>query len=342
MSRANRTIAILLASLALCMAPDAYAARLCGDADNNGTVSVTDGVNVLRSAASLSSIATRECCDMDFNGSISVTDGVLTLRAAADLPGATCLEEQIRDGLARFGPITKIGTVVTARTEHRAQIAQTQPCSGGGFTITEVDRLEDVACREGDVITTGVITLSEAPLSATFTNFQAVNLLTGETLLSSGTVEFREEATGTSVIGVIARESRAGPPSAGTPERVARGTFSDELRDVRIDGEGRVFSGSILTTVMTGQGPFTSVRLIESFFVGTSLTIALVDFVDAPQEVGIVAEDALELCETCNSNVDCNEPLICLPCGTDCVTSSPQRCTVNFMNFAARCEDGLY
>jgi hypothetical protein len=343
MSRANRAIATLLTSLVFGMIPDAYGARPCGDADNNGTVSVTDGVNVLRSAASLSSIATRDCCDMDFNGVVSVTDGVLTLRAAADLPGATCLEEQIRDGLTRFGPITKIGNVVTAKTERGAQIAQTLPCSGGGFTITEIDRLEDVECREGDVITTGIITLSDAPLSATFASFQAVNVLTGETLVSSGTVEFREEATGTSAIGVIARESRAStPPPTGSPDRVARGTFTDELRDVRIDDEGRVLSGSILTTVAMGQGPFTSVRFIESFFAGTSLTIALVDFVNAPQAVGIVAEDALELCETCDSNVDCNEPLICLPCSTDCQTSSPRRCTVNFMNFAARCEDGLY
>lgn len=123
---------------------------------------------------------------------------------------------------------------------------------------------------------------------------------------------------------------------------MARGTFSDELRDVRIDDEGRVLSGSILTTVISGQGPFTSVRFIETFFVGTSLTIALVDFVDAPQGVGIVAEDVLELCETCNSNVDCSAPLICLPCSTDCEASSPQRCTVDFMNFAAQCQDGLY
>ena len=58
---------------------------LCGDADLNGTVTVTDGVQTLRAAAGLSSSCTPARCDLDGNGSISVTDGVNVLRAAADL-----------------------------------------------------------------------------------------------------------------------------------------------------------------------------------------------------------------------------------------------------------------
>jgi hypothetical protein len=58
---------------------------LCGDADLSGSVTVSDGVQVLRGAAGLSTSCTPERCDVDGNGAISVTDGVNVLRAAAGL-----------------------------------------------------------------------------------------------------------------------------------------------------------------------------------------------------------------------------------------------------------------
>ncbi len=60
--------------------------RLCGDADASGRITVTDGVNVLRAAAGLSSACTDPApCDVDGNGAVTVTDGVNVLRAAAGL-----------------------------------------------------------------------------------------------------------------------------------------------------------------------------------------------------------------------------------------------------------------
>jgi hypothetical protein len=59
---------------------------LCGDADGSGVVTVTDGVQVLRQAAGLSSVCTLAVCDVDHSGTITVTDGVNVLRAAAGLP----------------------------------------------------------------------------------------------------------------------------------------------------------------------------------------------------------------------------------------------------------------
>lgn len=58
---------------------------LCGDADLNGTISVTDGVHTLRAAADLPSNCTLARCDVDGNGTISVSDGVNVLRGAAGL-----------------------------------------------------------------------------------------------------------------------------------------------------------------------------------------------------------------------------------------------------------------
>jgi uncharacterized protein len=63
-------------------------AQLCGDADENGTVSLTDGVLVLRAAAGLGECEVARC-DADGNGSVTLTDGVNVLRAAAGLGDVT-------------------------------------------------------------------------------------------------------------------------------------------------------------------------------------------------------------------------------------------------------------
>ncbi len=59
---------------------------VCGDADGNGSVSVTDGVQVLRAAAALPSSCTPSRCDVNGDGNVSVTDGVQVLRNAAGFP----------------------------------------------------------------------------------------------------------------------------------------------------------------------------------------------------------------------------------------------------------------
>ncbi len=69
---------------------DIFAAPLaslgvCGDADGNGAVTVTDGVQVLRAAAELSSSCRPATCDVDGSGGIGVSDGVNVLRKAAGL-----------------------------------------------------------------------------------------------------------------------------------------------------------------------------------------------------------------------------------------------------------------
>ncbi len=74
-------------------------AQVCGDADGDGQVSVTDGVNVLRAAAGLSGNCPRAECDVDGNGIVTVTDGVIVLRAAAGLPVTlACAPEASRPG----------------------------------------------------------------------------------------------------------------------------------------------------------------------------------------------------------------------------------------------------
>jgi hypothetical protein len=58
----------------------------CGDADGSGSITVSDGVNVLRAAAGIAgACAIPAACDVDGSGSVSVSDGVNVLRAAAGL-----------------------------------------------------------------------------------------------------------------------------------------------------------------------------------------------------------------------------------------------------------------
>lgn len=64
---------------------------VCGDPNASGTVTVTDGVEVLSAAAGLSTGCTPAVCDVDGSGTVSVTDGVLVLREAAGLgSGLAC------------------------------------------------------------------------------------------------------------------------------------------------------------------------------------------------------------------------------------------------------------
>ena len=79
----TRTLAFT-ALIAITVAAPA-AAQTCGDANGNGTITVTDGVQALRAAAELPSSCTASRCDVDGDETISVTDGVNVLRGAAGL-----------------------------------------------------------------------------------------------------------------------------------------------------------------------------------------------------------------------------------------------------------------
>ncbi len=64
---------------------------LCGDPNASGSVTVTDGVEVLSAAAGLSTGCSPAICDVDGSGAVTVTDGVLVLRDAAGLgSGLAC------------------------------------------------------------------------------------------------------------------------------------------------------------------------------------------------------------------------------------------------------------
>ncbi len=98
-------------------------ATICGDADDNGSVSLTDGVRALRAAAGLPDAGCDPpVCDVDGNGNVSVTDGVRVLRAAAGLDAALVCPSLMPDPLS--GGAT---TVFDATVNAFGQPAANQP-----------------------------------------------------------------------------------------------------------------------------------------------------------------------------------------------------------------------
>ena len=76
---------VVLAMLGVVASASWTVAQVCGDADASGTITVSDGVQLLRAAAGLTSACTAATCDVDGNGVLSVTDGIAVLRTAAGL-----------------------------------------------------------------------------------------------------------------------------------------------------------------------------------------------------------------------------------------------------------------
>jgi hypothetical protein len=58
----------------------------CGDANDDGRVSLSDGVQALRTAVGLGSTCNDFRCDVDGSGAVTLTDGIGVLRRAAELP----------------------------------------------------------------------------------------------------------------------------------------------------------------------------------------------------------------------------------------------------------------
>ncbi len=145
----GRHIAIVAGVLALGMTCGAPAsAQTCGDADGSGSVTVTDGVQVLRSAAGLSSTCSAHAasCDVDGSGGITVSDGVNVLRKAAGIsisescPGGG-------DGTADVAEVTDVTVPflvlglqqipnVSVSSAGTVRAAATEQCEDGGSRMT--------------------------------------------------------------------------------------------------------------------------------------------------------------------------------------------------------------
>ncbi len=166
-------------------------AQVCGDADGNGSVNVTDGVQVLRAAAGLTSTCTQNAnnCNVDGAGDITVTDGVNVLRKAASLaitencPGGGT-DDDVQEITDRVVPFLKLGLDSIPNVSPGAAPADVEDCEDGGTRDTQ---------QEGDnvTVTFSACKVSEPGLGA----FQLDGFIDLDLGFPSGSVTFELTVT---------------------------------------------------------------------------------------------------------------------------------------------------
>jgi len=215
-------------------------AQVCGDADNSGAVTVTDGVQALRAAAGLSSTCdTNANCDVDGNGSVSVTDGVNILRKAADLPiieacaGAldNQLETVLRSTVPIFGSLTKIAVPTAAAAEIQVFECENE---GGTFEVdTETGEIFFFDCDLAGLNYDGSIGF-DASTNTVFFEIDFTDLATDEFFSFSAELSSRFEGDNVVVDG----------PFEFFSSEV--GDFALTLEDVTVDPNANLIGGSVL------------------------------------------------------------------------------------------------
>jgi hypothetical protein len=242
-------------------------AQTCGDADASGSVTVTDGVQTLRSAAGLSSTCSAARCDVDGSGSITVTDGVNVLRKAAGLsapsacPGGSDGGDGVQAAVDSVVPFLAFGLQFVSDVGLSSAVAPAgegvDNCPDGGtrsksfLGSPEIIRIAFNACRYS-LPGLGSFQFDKG-LVVNFFRFQVALNVDVTDLASSQTVhfgdffDFEPRAGG----GLIARTA-AGPFTIATPQ----GNFLLSLNDLNIDGDGHAVSGGGSIAEATKPGNF--------------------------------------------------------------------------------------
>jgi len=227
----------LSAVCALVVSHGSASAQICGDADDSGQVSVTDGVAALRAAANLPNGCGGGRCDIDGNGTITVTDGVNILRKAANLtivencPLASVdqqVEELLQNTLGIFGQVTAIGSI--------GQAADSFPCDNedGFFVIDdETGEVEFTNCLFATIVFDGTLSSDDGGNSL-FLDLSFTDLETDQFFSFFGDLSFRSTQTG----GIIAGNIDVSFEDLGE--------FAVIFEDVETDVDENFVGGSVL------------------------------------------------------------------------------------------------
>jgi hypothetical protein len=271
--------------------PTSASAQVCGDADGNGSVNVTDGVQVLRAAAGLTSTCTQNAndCNIDGAGDVTVTDGVNVLRKAAGLsvtencPGGGT-DDDVEEITDRVVPFLKLGLDSIPNVSFGAVPAEVEDCEDGGTRDTEQDgdnvTVTFSACKVsepglGAFQLDGFIDLDLGFPSGSVTfELKVTDFSNGRVVDFDGTLTGTVRPTGGFVLdgGPIAvRDSEGGPV-----------VFTLTFDDLAVDGDGNVDSGSV-------QAEDTS----DSFDLKTA-EIEVEDGNDTAAELRVVRDDDSE------------------------------------------------
>ena len=218
-------------------------AQTCGDANDDGTVTVTDGVQALREAAGLSSTC-EDGCDVDGSGTVTVSDGVNILRKAAGLAineacnfTSTEANSVVNPSLSIFGAMTKVPGVGSANVA-----AAAGDCENDGTitlfqgTGTSQSAATFMNCEIGGAVLDGTISrvVLGNGVALGFDGFMITRLKTGESHTFMGQLAITAERLGKRIDGVL------------TVVSSKRGTFMLEFQQILLTGDGSVRQGVLM------------------------------------------------------------------------------------------------
>ena len=261
--------------------------KLCGDVDGDKKVTVTDGVQVLRAAAGLSSDCTAAICDVDVDGTITVTDGVTTLRKAAGLsikddciPADGRIDSQVAYLLQFTDPL--VSAILPTMLLHINETVDGTEfeCDNGADGTIDIafsDGEQDQSfssCLIGNAMIDGEIDFANT--SPSFSGVELGDARTGDTIDFDGT-------DGSALLGV---KIEGGVKYSGrldaSPSFTRFDTTSDFLlvvQNLQVGVNGFPLGGS-LDYVFNADSGVTGVQHVQVFYDGSNLAHVLVTFTD--------------------------------------------------------------
>ncbi len=258
--------------------------KLCGDVDDSKSVTVTDGVQVLRAAAELSSDCTLAVCDADVNGEIGVTDGVIVLRKAAGLTITDdCIPDDGRPGLQLSHLVQATQPLVSAVLATMLQHV-TDTVDGNSFACDNgEDGTYDIAFSDGEQDTS----FSDCLVGNTLINGDIENA-NDDPILSVEIGDVRTDETisfeGTDGSALLGINTVDGVKYSGRLD--ASPSFADDTSDFLLVVQNLQVSasgfpaGGFLQFVLTEDSNVTGVHEIKVFYDGSNLARVLVTFTD--------------------------------------------------------------
>jgi hypothetical protein len=338
--RSSKATAFVAALFVVCLATPVRA-QVCADPDRSGTVTVSDGVNMLRAAAGLSSSCVMQICDVTLDGAVTVTDGVIALREAAQLGGAaTCSQAQVADVVNMTQAILETGIgipgVSSARSGSLVANARAT-CPDGGVVDVQDTSVRFLECGAGGFVFNGTFTVGQnqnGDAVLTASQFSITEVATGETLTFDANLTATSDGTNTFVNGTLSFASGA------------LGSFSYTLEGVVLTQEGLLTDGTVTVNIQSGTGAFASITSIRLRFLAPVVLADVVFSAGATAAVFIdTSTDGHGVCTPCTSAADCTAGLGCFDCaqsGPKPCTGETARCSVQATDVILECEDGYF